>query len=221
MLKIYGSDLSSPANKVRFVANYLQLSYEYVKVDLRAGEHMKTEFKKLHPANKIPAIDDAGFCVFESNAIIRYLADKSNSDLYPRGLKERALVDEWLDFGSMHVGAALAKVTYNRVFAPMRGVPVDENSLKEGSAFLDRFLPVVEEQLSRHTYLTGNKISLADINMLAMLDPAEVSQISLDKYPQIIAWRNKLKQESFYKKCFNDYGDVIKARLAQQTAGKT
>ena len=99
MLKIYGGDLSSPANKVRFVANYLGLKYEYIAVKLREGEHQKPEFLKINPIGKIPAIDDAGFCLFESNAICRYLADKSSSSVYPRGLQERAIVDEWLGTG--------------------------------------------------------------------------------------------------------------------------
>ena len=214
MLKIYGSDLSAPANKVRFVANALGIKYEYQKVNLRAGEHMKPEYKSIHPSNKIPAIDDDGFKLFESNAIIRYLADKVNSPLYPKGLKERAVVDAWLDFGSMHVGMALAKVIYNRVFAPMRGVAVDENSIKEGLGFLDRFLPVVDEQLGKTKYLAGNQITLADINLVALLDPAEVSQVDISKYKNIVVWRNSLKQAEFYTKCFNDYGDALKAMQA-------
>ena len=79
MLKIYGADLSGPANKVRFVANYLGLKYDYVVVKLREGEHQKPEFLKINPIGKIPAIEDDGFTLFESNAICRYLADKNNS----------------------------------------------------------------------------------------------------------------------------------------------
>ncbi len=214
MLKIYGADLSSPANKVRFTANYLGFQYEYVKVDLRSGEHMKPEYKKVHPANKIPAIDDDGFTLFESNAIIRYLADKKGSPLYPKELKARAIVEQWLDFGSMHVGMALAKVVYNRVFAPMRGQPADENSIKEGLGFLDRFLPVVDEQLGRHKFLVGENLTLADINLLALLDPAESAGVALTNYKSLSRWRDALKQEPFYTKCFKDYGDVIRARQA-------
>ena len=131
MLKIYGSDLSSPVNKVRFVANYLGLKYDYIIVKLREGEQNKPEFLRINPVGKIPAIDDDGFCLFESNAICRYLADKNQSAIYPKELKERANVDQWLDFGSMHVGAAVSKVVYNRIFAPMRKIEVDERSIKE------------------------------------------------------------------------------------------
>ncbi len=212
MLKIYGSDLSSPANKVRFVANSLGLKYEYVKVNLREGEHMKPEYKKVHPANKIPAIDDDGFNLFESNAIIRYLADKNKSPLYPKDSKARAIVEQWLDFGSMHVGLALSKVVYNRLFAPMRGVPVDENSLKEGISFLERFLPVVDEQLSKQKYLAGDEMTLADINLLALLDPAEAANIDLSKYKNVAKWRSALRKQDFYTKCHKEYGEALKKK---------
>ena len=213
MLKIYGSDLSSPANKVRIAANAMGLKYEYVKVDLRAGEHQKPDFLKVNPVGKIPAIDDGGFKLFESNAILRYLADQNNSPLYPKDLKTRAVVDQWIDFGSMHVGLALSKVIYNRLFAPLRNIPVDESSLKEGLSFLDRFLPVVDEQLSKNKYITGTALTLADINLLALFDPCEIAQIDLSKYKNIVNWRNALRQEKFYTACHKEYGESLKQRM--------
>ena len=58
MLKIYGSELSFPANKVRFAANALNLKYEYIKVNLRVQENRTEEFLKINPSGKIPAIDE-------------------------------------------------------------------------------------------------------------------------------------------------------------------
>jgi glutathione S-transferase len=211
MLKIYGSDLSSPANKVRFVANYLGLKYDYIVVKLREGEHQKPEFLKVNPVGKIPAIDDDGFAIFESNAICRYLADKSNSPIYPKALKERAVVDEWLDFGSMHVGLAVSKIVYNRIFAPMRKVEVDERSIKEGLEFLSRFLPIVDNQLVKNKYIVGNHITLADFNILAGLDPVEAASIDIAPYKNIVQWRSELKKQSFYTQCHKEYGEALKA----------
>lgn len=210
MLKIYGSNLSSPANKVRFVANHLGIQYDYIIVNLREGEQHRPEFLKINPVGKIPAIDDEGFFLFESNAICRYLADKNNSSIYPRGLKERAQVDEWLDFGSMHVAASVSKVVYNRIFAPMRKAEVDERSIKEGLEFLTRFLPVVDRQLANNKFLMGNSITLADFNMLAGLDPVEAAQIDINNYANICRWRNELKKQDFYTRCHKEYGESLK-----------
>ena len=219
MLTIYGSDLSAPANKVRFAANAMGIKYEYRRIDLRAGEHLKPEFLAVNPVGKVPVIDDGGFKMFESNAIMRYLADKNNSPLFPKDVKERAVVEMWLDFGSMHVGVALSKVIYNRLFAPLRNIPVDENSLQEGLKFLDRFLPVVDGQLVKNKYIAGARLTLADINLLALFDPCEIANIDISSYKNIVRWRETLRKEKFYTDCHQEYGAALKDRLAALKAG--
>lgn len=210
MLTIYGSDLSAPSNKVRFVANALGLEYEYKRVNLREGEQRKEPFFKLNPAGKVPAINDDGLVLFESNAISRYLARKYNSPLYPQDLKQASIVDQWVDFSSLHIGAAMNRVVFNRLFAPLRKLPVDEQSLKDGVSFLNRFLPVVDAQLQKNKYLAGDKLTIADLNLLSILDPAEMAQIDLLKYAAITNWRNGLKKQDFYTKCYAEYGESLK-----------
>lgn len=214
MLELRGSDLSIPSNKVRYVANALGLEYNYTRLNLAEGEHKSEAQMSVHPAGKVPAVVDDGFALFESNAICRYLARKYNSSLYPTDLKQCALVDQWIDFGSMHVGAAMIKVYFNKIIAPAMGLDVDPRSMEEGAVFLGNFLPVVEQRLSVNENLAGAELSLADFNLLANLDPAELSEIDLGPYQRISAWRNGLKQQDFYQKCFNDYSDVIKAMAA-------
>ena len=214
MLKIYGGDLSSPANKVRFVANSLGLQYEYIQIKIREGQNRTPEFLKLHPAGKIPVIDDDGFVLFESNAIIRYLARKQKSPLYPSDLKQRAVVEQWMDFSSIHVGDAVSRLFYNRVLAPMIKVPVNEQSIQDGINFLSRFLPIVNNQLGENFYLAGQEVSLADIVLLAVLDPCEVSGIDISSYSNIVKWRNALKQKDFYTKCHKEYGESLKQRVS-------
>ena len=110
MLTIYGADLSPPSFKVRFAANALALTYEYKKVDLINGENTSEDFLKLNPAGKVPVIQDDGFVLYESNAILKYLAATSESPLYPAGIKQRALIDQWMDFVSHHVATAMNRV---------------------------------------------------------------------------------------------------------------
>jgi len=205
MLHIYGSSLSSPTNKVRYTANYLQIPHEYHPVNLGAGEHRKPEFLKINPIGKIPAIDDDGFKLAESNAIIRYLADKHQSPLYPRDLQQRALVDQWIDYASVHVMVALGKIMYNTYFYKFGGAALDERSLQDGKHFIGICLPIVEQQLSQSTYIAGEKISLADLVMLAALDVSETVNIDLSVYPHIVAWRKKLMSEKFYTDCHESY----------------
>jgi len=215
MLKIYGSDLSGPANKVRFTANALGLNYEYIRVNLREGEQRKPEFVKLNPVAKIPVLDDDGFVLFESGAIIKYLTQKQKSELYPGDIKKRAIVDQWIDFAVIHVGQALSRLLYNRVFAPMRKEEVDERSIKDGINFLSKFLPIVDERLGKSKYLASDQLTLADITLLSVLDPAEISGVNLLPYKNIVAWREAMKQKDFYTKCHKEYGEALRKPAAK------
>ncbi len=210
MLTIYGSDLSSPANKVRFTANYLGLEYTYRRINLREGEQKQAWFLKINPIGKIPAMDDGGFFLFESGAICKYLCDKTQSSLYPRDIKQRAMVEQWTDFVNLHIAANLVKIVYNRIFAPLRGQPVSQESIDDGLKFLAQYFPILEEQLAGSKFVVGNELSLADITLLAALDPCEAAQVSLDAYPKLTTWRSALKKEPFYTKCHKEYGESLK-----------
>ncbi len=210
MLTIYGSDLSAPAIKVRLAASWMGIEHKWQLVNLREGEQKSEWFLKINPVGKVPAIDDGGFHLFESNAICKYLASKYNSPLYPQDLKQRAAIDQWVDFISFHVSAHLATVVYSRVFAPRFGRPVNEQSLADALKFLDTQIPVIEKQLSAHQYIVGESITLADIVLFAMLEPMEMANFSLSPYPRLGAWRHELKKQPFYTKCYKEYGEMLK-----------
>ena len=210
MLTIYGSDLSGPAIKVRLVASYLGVDYKWQTINLREGEQKQEWFIKINPVGKVPAMDDNGFPLFESNACCRYLADKSGSDIYPKDLQKRAVVEQWIDFISFHVGIHAATVTFSRVFAPRLNRPVNEQSLADALKFLEQYFSVLEKQLNQNKYVAGGALTLADFVLFAALEPAEVSQVSLAAYPKLSAWREELKQQPFYTKCYKEYGEMLK-----------
>ena len=162
MITLHGFDVSTPSNKVRYVANYLGIEYKYNVINAFEGEHQTEAHRKLHPAGKVPVIEDEGFVLFESNAIIKYLAEKANSSLYPKEFAQRALVDQWMDFVSIHVGNGINRVFGNRVIFPRVGMEVDERSLQDGLSFLERFLPIINDQLKANDHLAGNELTLAD-----------------------------------------------------------
>lgn len=216
MLKIYGADLSAPANKVRMAAHALGIEYEYIRISIKEGENRTEEYLKMHPAGKVPVIHDDEFVLFESDAIVKYLASKQRSPLYSDDLKQRAVVDQWMDFTSIHVGGAMGRVVFNRVFASFARVPVDERSLKDGLKFLTRFLPVVDRQLSKAMYLAGEQFSLADIGLLATMDPAEVAEVDLTPYGHLVKWRRELAQKDFYTRCHASYEEALKKLIANR-----
>mgnify|MGYP003394304738 CR=1 FL=1 len=210
MLTIYGSDLSGPAIKVRLTASYLGLDYKWQVINLREGEQKQEWFLKINPVGKIPAIDDNGFHLFESNACCKYLAEKNNSSIYPKDLTKRILIEQWIDFVGFHIGVHASTVAFSRIFAPRMNRPVNEQALADAVKFLEMYFPVLENQLSKHAYLVGNELTLADIILFSILEPAELSGISLAAYPKLNAWRNGIKGAAFYTKCYKEYGELLK-----------
>jgi len=97
---------------------------------------------------------------------------------------------------------------------------VDENSLQTGLKFLDKYLPILDKQLEKYEYLAGGQFTLADINLLAILDPFELGHLSLEPYKNITKWRNQLMTEDWYKKCYNSYSEFIQSQMAQMAEAK-
>ena len=215
MLKVYGTPRSPPVHCVRFTANYLELDYEFVLVNMMEGEHRSEWYMKLHPAGKVPSIDDDGFAMFESVAICRYLARKARSPIYPADISAAAIVDAWADFAENHVYVAICKVLFNHFFASMMGAEVDERSLREGREWLARFLPIVDARIGEHGNVAGAAFSLADIILLATVDPAEVIDLDLAPYPNLAAWRENLRSQPFYTACHGSYAEAIEQTKAE------
>ena len=209
MIKLYGIEPSFPVNRVRLCLNAMELEYQFVHLSPLAGENKTDEYLKLSPSGKVPAIDDDGFALFESNAIMKYLCRKHKSEFYPNDITAQANVDKWLDFTTIHLGNGIAKVLFNKVIAPMVDMPVDEQSMADGYAFVERFLGVIDKQLGTSNYLASNAMTIADFCLLATVDPLEVIDIDVNTYPKVKAWREKLMQESFYKKMHNSYGEML------------
>ena len=209
MLRIYHSPLSTPANKVRMCANALGLEYEAIAVNLREREHKTPAYLAINPFGKVPAIDDDGFYLFESNAIMKYLARKQDSDLYPSELQAQAVVDEWCDFAASLLAPAYGRVVYNRILAPLSGAKVSEESLADGLKFVGNYLPILEQRCTTSGFIAGHEMTIADIALLATLDPSEACGIELSGYPKLYSWREALRADDFYKAVHEYYGQGV------------
>jgi len=97
-MKLYYHPLSATSRPIlQFCAN-AGITYEAIVIDLMTGEHFKEPYASLNPNCMVPAIDDDGFVLTESSAILKYLAEKYQSSTYPSDLKQRARVNEMIDW---------------------------------------------------------------------------------------------------------------------------
>lgn len=206
MLKLYTNPFSTPSLSTEFTAYAVGLDFEKRVVDLPGGEQRTPEFTAMNRAGKVPVLADGDYVISESLTIMRYLAKRENSPLYPSDIKGQGHVEQWMDYAAHHVRSPMSRVQFNRMFAPMLGQPVDEKSIETGLHFLAQSLPLIDQKLSETAYLCGDDMSLADIVLLSSLEPAEVCKVDVSPYPFLTKWRAALKGKDFYTAVHTHYG---------------
>ncbi len=204
MLKIYFHPLSFPSLMPIFTAEAAGKPYEKIMVDFASRQHKSPDYLKINPFGRIPAMSDGEFNLSESLAISRYIA--RGSSLYPDDAKAQGLIDQWADFSVHHIRVNIGRVQFNRVVAPMMGVKVDESSIALGLKLLHDNLPFVESRLSEVPFLCGDTLTLADLSLLAALEPEATAKVDLSPYPKLQAWLAAKRSETFYTNVHSHFG---------------
>ena len=162
MFKLWGRNTSSNVQKVRWLCAELGVHYDQTEVGGSFGRTKEPFYLAMNPNSLVPTIDDAGFTLYESNSIMRYLASKySAHDLYPVGLRERADCERWLDWNLSALGPAITPVFWGLIRTPVE--QRDHAVILAAARKTFDTLSIVEERLSRHAYLCGTQLTLADI----------------------------------------------------------
>jgi glutathione S-transferase len=185
------------------VAYHLGLDPELIDVSLPEGEHMQPEFIALNPNHKIPTfIDDDGFTLWESTAIMQYLAKKElDHTLYPDDLKRQADIDRWMCWNIAHWSPACGVYVFEYLFKKFLNLgDPDPVELKKGDELFIRFAEVLDDHLNDRTWLVGNDVTLADYAVGSFLDHAEVAHMPIDNFKQIQRWYADIETLEAWKK---------------------
>lgn len=182
------------------------IKYETVGLDCGInGLQDEVDFGKIAPFKQVPVIDDEGYVLTESGAILLYLAEKSGK-LIPKDLQERAQVYRWLITSLNNI----EPFTLPILFADMQG---DANPHLQGLRpwhvdILARFFPTIDEMLKGQEFLTGSTFTVADIIFTCVLREIRKSEI-LSNYPNIEKYRLKCQKRPAFVKVLNEYEDRL------------
>ncbi|CAK9298036.1 unnamed protein product [Gordionus sp. m RMFG-2023] len=187
---------------VWMTAKALNMPLEIVAIDLEKGEQNTPEYKKINPLHTVPTIDDNGFIICESRAIMKYLANKCGDPLYPKDAKKRALVDSRLDFDIGKFWPALKEYAYPQVMHNKPSNPEREKDMKEA-------LDNLELLLSQSKYIAGDQMTIADISIFCNVSFLWMSKYNFANYPKIQAWIDVMKKLPYYKETNQDFNDWI------------
>jgi glutathione S-transferase len=199
-MKLYEHPFSSAAFKVRAVIHELGLPVTLIPVDMMKGEHKTAEFLAKNPNGKVPTLDDDGFLVWESNAILCYLAaHKPESGLLPADPRGMALVQQWLQWQASTFAPSVNEVMGETIYAKFMGRSKDEAKYAAGLENVRRDLGVLEKTLTGQEFLTG-KLSLADFSLVSGLLLRSAMGVDLEAFPHVKAWVARMESRESVRK---------------------
>ncbi len=171
--------------KVSILLEELGISYNVHKIDITQGQQFSPDFLEINPNSKIPAIidHDMEITVFESGAILMYLAEKTGK-LLPREMKSRYQVMEWLMFQMASVGPMFGQFNHFNRFAPEK-VPYAIARYEQETL---RLYGVLDRQLADRRYIALEDYSIADIALFPWVASYEFMGLTLEQYPHLKRW---------------------------------
>jgi glutathione S-transferase len=195
MLKLYEYASSGNCYKIRLLLSQLGIAYQRIQIDILKGEIRTSEFLARNPVGKIPVLEiEPGQYLFESNAIIYYLAD--GTDFLPVDRWERAQIMQWLFFEQYSHEPNIATVRFWISIANQAAQKREAIAQKQELGYAA--LQVMEQHLAKHDYFVADRYSIADIALYAYTHVAEEGNFDLSQFPAILAWFDRIISQPNY-----------------------
>jgi glutathione S-transferase len=201
-MKLYGHPLSSCTRKVLVTLHEKGATAEFVLVDLFLGEQKAAAHMARHPFGVVPALDDDGFVLFESRAILRYLDGRFPAPpLTPARPKDVARMDQWLSVDQSYVAPHTRALAVERILKKHEGRAPDPAVERASEGALASALGVVDRALRDTPYLAGDAFSLADISLMPYV--ASLPMIGAEHLvagmPHLGAWWKGVRERASWK----------------------
>lgn len=179
--------------KVCALARHLGSPVEFVRVDLSRMEQRAPAFAAVNANLKIPALEDGATKLFESSAIMAYLAHKSGSDMWPSDPLLQIEALKWISWDIAHFSRHAGVLYWNHCIKPNFGLgEADEREVKEATAFFHRFAKVLDDHLKGRTWVVGDTMSIVDFQLGAVIAEASGAKIPVEGYGEIVRWHEQL-----------------------------
>ena len=198
-MKLYMHPVSMTSRPVRMFIADNKIDVEEQVIDLMTGEHHQEPYASLNPNRLVPMIEDGDFRLTEGSAILKYLADKIGSPAYPKDLKQRAKVNEMMDWLNTQfyrdLGYGLA---YPQLFPhhKRRSDEAHDGAIEWGATNAKNWLTLLNDHWigPNKQYLCGDQITIADYFGFGLVTLGELIRCDFSKYPNIERWLNNMKK---------------------------
>jgi glutathione S-transferase len=199
VLKVWGRVNSINVQKVLWTLEELKQPYERIDAGMAFGVVNEPAYKKMNPNSRVPTIDDNGFVLWESNAIVRYLAAKhAAGTLWPNDLKVRADADRWMDWASSTVQPIITPVFWGLIRTPAEKrdmAAINADAEKTAQAF-----EVLEQGLEGKQYAAGNDFTMGDIPVGAFVYRWYALDVKHPPLKNVEAYYKRLQERPAFRK---------------------
>ena len=199
MMKVWGRVNSINVQKVLWTLEELKVPFERTDAGMAFGVVNEPFYKKMNPNSRVPTIDDDGFVLWESNAIVRYLAAKHGAaSLCPQDPRQRADSDRWMDWASSHVGPVITPLFWGLIRTPAEKrnmVQIAADAERTGQQF-----QVLEQGLEGKDYVAGKSFTMGDIVVGVNVYRWYALDIKRPKLPRVEAYYAILQQRAAFQK---------------------
>jgi glutathione S-transferase len=195
IMKLFFHPFSGNSRRVLLVATHLEVPLERVVVDLTQGEQRGGPHLARNPNGRVPVLDDDGFVLWESRAIMEYLCDKTpGQTLMPTDARGRADVHRWMSWCTAHMSPANTVLVFERFVKKVAGRGAEDPAeVARGEALYAQAAPILEAQLAGKDWVAQDRLTLADFSLASSFALAVPARIPLDAYPNIRAWLGRVQ----------------------------
>ena len=187
-IKLYRTPKSGHCHRAELMLSFLGLPYETIDLDMASGAHKQPDFLKVNPFGLVPAIDDNGYILADSNAILVYLINTYAKDTnwLPKDAKLAADVQRWMTIAADNVYSGPCAARLVKVF----GAPIDHEA---AVAKAHKLLTVMDEHLNGKAWLVGDDITAADVAVYSYTAHAPEGGVDLSPYSHIRSWLKRVE----------------------------
>ncbi|KQQ68237.1 glutathione S-transferase [Pseudomonas sp. Leaf127] len=200
MLKIWGRQNSTNVRKALWIAEELGVPYESLNAGGEFGLVDTPQYRARNPNGRVPMIEDGAFILWESNAIVRYLAAAhgAGSALYPADPQARAQADKWMDWASSTLAGPFRPVFWGLVRTPAE--QQDKAEIDQGVQALNELWAIVDAALAQQPYLSGDELGMGDIPLGCFAYAWFGMPVARADLPHLQAWYERLTARAAYRK---------------------
>ena len=206
-MKLYYHPISTTSRPIMLFAAEAGIALVMQVVDLFTGEHCQPAYESVNPNRLVPTLEDGDFRLTENSAILKYLADKTNSPLYPKDLQQRARVNERMDWTNTQLCSDLCYgLVYPQIFDAhkRRSDEAQAATLERGKERTQAWLKVLNDRIlgAKNRYLCGDAITIADYHAASYVALGEVTGTDYTAYPNVQQWLARMKALKSWKPVF-------------------